>query len=224
VSQQQTTPATEQSDSHHALSGVTSRESQQDVSLQGSPQVVAMNDLASVMPSVQAVNGNDDAAPPDGPYGRQCKSALFDGLDSPASWQNKSPECWVPNDVVLWLEHNSISQQSIQSIKGKLKIRYYVFKIRNLMNRYLFFVEHSTDGSTLMEIARNGLDFVKLSLERDFKIGNILEQAKLTRLIIQLFPELNPHLNRAHGLSSSSLSYQSEHMLQDCKPPGYEEM
>jgi hypothetical protein len=49
-----------------------------------------------------------------------------------------------------------------------------------------------------MEIARNGLAFVKLSLERDFRITNVLEQAKLTRLIIQLFPDLNPHLNRGH--------------------------
>jgi hypothetical protein len=51
-----------------------------------------------------------------------------------------------------------------------------------------------------------------------------MEQAKLTRLIIQLFPELNPHLNRDQIISSVPLSYQPEKMRDDGKPPEYEEM
>jgi hypothetical protein len=37
--------------------------------------------------------------------------------------------------------------------------------------------------------------FLKLSLVQDFRISNIFEQAKLIRLITQLFPDLNPQLN-----------------------------
>jgi hypothetical protein len=68
------------------------------------------------------------------------------------------------------------------------------------------FAAHSTDGKTLMAIAQNGLAFVKKSLERDFKISNILEQAQLTRLIIELFPDMNPQLTGFHVVGRGSLS------------------
>jgi hypothetical protein len=71
---------------------------------------------------------------------------------------------------------------------------------------FWLFLAHAIDGPGLMEIARNGLAFVKMTLEQNFRIGNVVEQAKLTRLIIQLFPDMNPHLNRVQAVESASAS------------------
>ena len=84
---------------------------------------------------------------------------------------------------------------------------------------YTFFAEKSVDGATLKKVASNDLSFVKLTLEQDFQISNIAERSKLTRLIIQLFPDLNPHLNSARGLSP-----QNEDLIyQGASLPAYKE-
>ena len=70
-----------------------------------------------------------------------------------------------------------------------------------------------------MSIAKNGMAFVKLSLEQDFKISDIVERANLTGLIIQLF---NPaasggHMEEERGAGRSELSPNDEEL------PAYEE-
>jgi hypothetical protein len=166
---------------------------------------------------------NGIAAPAvDGSSGNQFKSPLFDNLGSSSStWENKLPQEWIGNDVTSWLENNAISKPSVESFRG-----IFFYFDRKWFLIIFFYKVHSIDGQGLMEIARNGLAFVKMTLERDFKIDNVVEQAKLTRLIIQLFPNLNPHLNRAQTVESASLS-QSNHPenlpYDDSSLPAYEE-
>ena len=82
----------------------------------------------------------------------------------------------------------------------------------------------SADGAMLKEVASNGLSFVKLTLEHDFQIINITERSKLTRLIIQLFPDLNPHLNSARFLPSSTIPQNDEDIVyQSGALPAYQE-
>jgi hypothetical protein len=50
--------------------------------------------------------------------GHHFKSSLFDNLNSSIPYDAKLPQDWNQNDVVLWLQHNDISKQSIESFKG----------------------------------------------------------------------------------------------------------
>jgi hypothetical protein len=63
-----------------------------------------------------------------------------------------------------------------------------------------------------MSVASNGLAFVRITLDQDFQMTDIAERANLTRMIIQLFPGLNPHLNGGPNSASSSVA---EIILQD---------
>ena len=93
------------------------------------------------------------------------------------------------------------------------------------MNKLMYtcFAVKSVDGATLKEVASNGLAFVKLTLEQDFQISNLMERSKLTRLIIQLFPDLNPHLNSARDLSSALVPQNEDLIYQGASLPAYEE-
>jgi hypothetical protein len=86
-------------------------------------EVFSIQDAFLIRPAtVFKVDDLADGTPVnDGIPGGVFKSPLFEGWDSSNTWQTKSPQDWTQNDVILWLEHNSISQLSIEAFKGKIK-------------------------------------------------------------------------------------------------------
>jgi hypothetical protein len=66
----------------------------------------------------EQVENADQVAHSNNTAGIQFKSSLFDNLHSSVTYHTKLPQDWNQNDVVMWLEENEISKQSIESFKG----------------------------------------------------------------------------------------------------------